>query len=186
MKDEQNNEYPKVSRMCILCKEKPATGLTTTFYCETCMKEDGLVRFAALQRHTKFDETILEYQKDCWEKEKVLITSKELLKRLRKKCNSFSPEHRGFKQMIEEIKQSHASTPKLIKAKIKLRNQKKKEIIEVKNLIKLLKSDIEKIKNQKSKANKEKYKKLVIKLKYTIIEKEKIEKLLEKLKRKRE
>jgi len=143
---------------CILCKEEPATGATTTLYCKRCAGKDVLAKMAALQRDTRFKDAATEYQDECWGKEIVLKSDSELSKQLQKKCVSFSPVHIGFKEMVEEVKNFNKSIPQLIRAKIDLRKRTKIELQEIKGIIKSLKEEIEKTKEIKGKKGKTKLK----------------------------
>ena len=131
---------------CILCKKKSAIGMTTKLFCEDCHKKEGLVKLAAFQRDTRFKENYQNYQDECWKKEKVTKSNEELSKDLQKKCVSFSPEHSGFKEIVEEVKELNKKIPQLIKAKINLRKSTKEEL---KGLKEIIKENLKKIKETK-------------------------------------
>jgi septal ring factor EnvC (AmiA/AmiB activator) len=135
--------------MCILCKQNPAVGRTTRLYCEKCQEKDILVKMGALQRDTRFKEGFSVYQDECWKKEKVLKTNRELSRYLQEKCVSFSPEHFGFEELTRETIECNESIPKLIKAKVELRKRTKIELEEVNEKIKLLEKELEKTKVKK-------------------------------------
>ena len=124
-------------KMCILCKKKSAVGdKNNLLFCRDCQKRDILIRMAAFQRHETIRKNISKYENECWNKEKVLKTQKEVLKNIREKCNSFNPGYMGYKEIAEEIKNISRNIPTLIKAKINLRKNKKKQLKEIRHQLK--------------------------------------------------
>lgn len=156
-KTEQQLEEEKRTK-CIFCKQNPPVGRTIHLFCERCTKRDFFEKMAALQRDTRFKEGASEYKEECQGREIVIKTDTGLSRHLQKKCVSFSPNHFGFKELVEEVNEVNRSIPELIKTKIKLRKTTQRELREIKKKIKFLKAEIEKVKNKRGKENKKKIK----------------------------
>ncbi len=137
---------------CILCKIKPKEVKTcwngsqeVKYFCEECKNEDFFKRLAAFQRHIWFYDAFKEYQDECWRVEDKLKTDEELYNYLRKNCSTFSPEHLGFKEMQEEVKELNKEIDKVIESKQKCRNVLKARVEKLRADLKYLKRNIGKV-----------------------------------------
>ena len=59
------------------------------------------------------------------------MEDKTLSKKLQKRCVSFSPEHYGFEELEQEVKEFNATIPGVIKTKIHIRKITKEELKQV-------------------------------------------------------